>query len=52
MNYIIEELLEFLANLTFMLFVMGATILILTFFIEFLASMILLYLLKPLIKRI
>lgn len=52
MNPIIEEILEFLANLTFMLFVIAMTIFVLTFFIEVLASIILLYIFKPLIKRI
>jgi predicted PurR-regulated permease PerM len=52
MNYLISEILEFLANLTFMLAVMGVTFFVLTFFVECLCAGILLYLLKPLIKRI
>jgi len=52
MNYIINELIEFLANLTFMLAVIGLTFFVLTFFVECLCAGILLYFLKPLIKRI
>jgi hypothetical protein len=52
MNYLISEFIEFLANLTFMLAVMGVTFFVLTFFVECLCAGILLYFLKPLIKRI
>jgi hypothetical protein len=52
MNYLISELIEFLANLTFMLVIIGLTFFVLTFFVECLCAGILLYLLKPLIKRI
>jgi predicted PurR-regulated permease PerM len=52
MQNIINELIEFTANLTFMLVVIALTFLILTFFVECLCAGILLYLLKPLIKRL
>ena len=48
----LDEMYEFLANLTFMLAIMGITFFVLTFFVECLCAGILLYLLKPLIKRI
>jgi predicted PurR-regulated permease PerM len=52
MNYLISEFIEFLANLTFMLVIIGLTFFVLTFFVECLCAGILLYFLKPLIKRI
>jgi hypothetical protein len=52
MNWIINEIIEFAANLTFMLVIIGLTFFVLTFFVECLCAGILLYLLKPLIKRI
>lgn len=47
-----NELNELIANLTFMLVIMGLTFYVLTFFVEFLCAGILLYLFRPLIKRI
>jgi predicted PurR-regulated permease PerM len=52
MQNILNELIEFTANLTFMVVIMGLTFLALTFFVEVLCAAILLYLLKPFIKRI
>jgi hypothetical protein len=52
MQNIINELIEFTANLTFMLVVIGLTFLVLTFFVECLCAGILLYLLRPLIKQL
>ena len=52
MQNILNEIIEFAANLTFMLVIIGITFLVLTFFVECLCAGILLYLLKPLIKRI
>ena len=52
MQNIINELIEFTANLTFMLVVIGLTFLVLTFFVELLCAGILLYLLRPLIKQL
>ena len=52
MNWIINEIIEFAANLTFMLVIIGLTFFVLTFFVECLCAGILLYFLKPLIKRI
>jgi predicted PurR-regulated permease PerM len=48
----LDEMYEFFANLTFMLVIIGLTFFVLTFFVECLCAGILLYLLKPLIKRI
>jgi hypothetical protein len=52
MQNIINEFIEFTANLTFMLVIIGLTFFVLTFFVECLCAGILLYLLKPLIKRL
>jgi predicted PurR-regulated permease PerM len=50
MNQILTEFLEFLANITFMLVLIGLTFFVLTFFVEVLCAGILLYFLKPFIK--
>lgn len=52
MEWIKEEFLELAANIFFIVVLSGLTFIILTFFVEFIASIILLYLFRPLIKRL
>jgi predicted PurR-regulated permease PerM len=52
MEWIKDEFLELLANIIFIVVLSGLTFFALTFFIEFLCSIILLYLFRPLIKKL
>jgi predicted PurR-regulated permease PerM len=52
MEWVKQEILELLANIFFIVVISGLTFFVLTFFIEFLCSFILLYLLRPLIKKL